>query len=85
MDSWLAKLSARSDVLIEGVDEKPEVGATAAGLLLVRHHQSPSLFGLRSTGLPPERISRVEGYRFTSADAASRVLRWWDDEKQREP
>jgi hypothetical protein len=85
VDSWLAKLLARNDVLVEGVDEKPQVGATAAGLLLTRHHQSPSLFGLRSTGMPPERISKVEGFRFTAADAAGRVQRWWDDEKQREP
>jgi hypothetical protein len=82
VDSWLAKLVARSDVLVEGVDEKPELGATAAALLLARHHQSPVLFGLRSTGMPPERISRVEGYRFASGDAASRVQRWWDEESR---
>jgi hypothetical protein len=82
VDSWLAKRVSQNDVLIEGVDEKPELGATAAGLLLVRHHQSPSMFGLRSTGMPPERISRVEGFRFASADAAARVQRWWDEERR---
>lgn len=82
VDSWLVKRVSHNDVLIEGVDEKPELGATAAGLLLVRHHQSPTLFGLHSTGMPPERISRVEGYRFASADAAARVQRWWDEESR---
>jgi hypothetical protein len=83
VDSWLAKLVARRDVLIEGVDEKPELGATAAALLLARHHQSPTTFGLRSTGAPPERISRVEGYRFAADDAAKRIQRWWEEESRR--
>jgi hypothetical protein len=82
VDSWLARLVARRDVLIEGIDDKPELGATAAGLLLARHHQSPAMFGLRSTGAPPERISKVEGFRFAAADAATRVQRWWEEESR---
>jgi hypothetical protein len=82
VDTWLAKLLARHDVLTEGVDEKPELGATAAGVLLTRRHQKPAAFGLHSTGAPPERISRVEGYRFAAADAAKRIQHWWEEESK---
>jgi hypothetical protein len=84
VDAWLARYIARTDLLIEGVaDERPELGATAAALLLRRHHQTPSLFGLRSEGLPPETIGRVEGYRFQGDDDRARVQRWWDEERQK--
>ena len=60
-----------------------DLGGTAAGLLLRRHEMSPRAFGLAST--TDQVLARLDivGYRFTSAEARTRVRSWWMAERQR--
>lgn len=55
----------------------PELGATAAGLLLTRHQEEPSQFGLAAANDPLFDAARLAGYRFPAASARERVERWW--------
>ena len=55
----------------------PELGATAAALLLGRHEQSTRAFGLVELGDDVLRASSVRGYRFIEPEQRAAVLDWW--------
>lgn len=81
VDAWLGGLIGRTDPLCTGRADGPELGATAAAILLSRHQRTPTHFGL-----VPVREEVIEGmrlpvYRFTSPEERQRVLKWWEDEK----
>ena len=76
-DAWLAPLVEKTDALIVGREPAPELGATAAAILLARRGEELPLFGLKAVADPLlERIG-LTGYRFAFPDARQRVLQWW--------
>jgi hypothetical protein len=77
VDAWLGGLIGRGEPLVLGHPEGPELGATAARLLLQRHGESPGLFELEQAADPVLANLHVEGYRFRRSEAAGRVLAWW--------
>jgi hypothetical protein len=96
VDVWLAGRVARSELLVStrGVNQapawpavSPEVGATAAAILLGRHRQPLAPFGLQAAGDPLLVQFGVDGYRFLSPDGRKQVAEWWQHEieKRRRP
>jgi hypothetical protein len=86
VDSWLAGLAGQKDSLDD--DSGAQLGATAAGLLMARHGQALAGFPLRSTGplVPAEIPGRppvLTGYRFSAAEGAEQVRRWWDGRSEK--
>ncbi len=76
-ETWLAGLIDRTDRLIAHRDDSPELGATAAAILVQKHEQALLAFGLEPT---PDRtldIFGVPGCRFTTPEARQDVHRWW--------
>ena len=55
----------------------PEVGATAAAVLLGRHGEQPDEFGLEGVPEPQMNLMHVTGYRFATEDARKKVENWW--------
>ena len=76
-DTWLAGLLDRKDLLIDKSGDAPELAATAAALLLKRHQQEPSLFGLEPCGAEALSDAGLTGYRFHSAADRQKVRQWW--------
>jgi hypothetical protein len=77
VDAWLAGLVGRGDPLVLGRADGPELGATAARILLQRHRESPGSFGLQQVAESVLPSLHVEGYRFSRPEAAGRVTVWW--------
>jgi hypothetical protein len=93
VDAWLAGLMGRNDLLyLEDADRdrpaemvdgepalprRPDLGATAAGLLLERHQVPPSLYGLRLVSLPILEETGCRLYQFESPEARAKIERWW--------
>ena len=82
VDAWLAGLVARTERLVENRAEGPELGATAAALLLTRHGQSARQFGLRDTPDAFFSSAGLTAYRFRSPDLRAKVLTWWAGRKK---
>jgi hypothetical protein len=82
--SWLAGLIDRTDLLIDGQVDGPELGATAAALLLVRGGEQPASYGLRKMAQAPEPLSALNTYRFSAAEGRARVRQWWQAEAKRQ-
>jgi hypothetical protein len=80
VDAWLAESLENQQPLLIDHSEAAEVGATAAGLLLTRHHQRPDSFGLLSAADPHMIDLNVAGYRYGSPEDAQRVRKWWSHE-----
>jgi hypothetical protein len=83
VDAWLSGLIVRTDALVHGAAHAPELGATAAGILLGRRQQEPSKFGLET--VPDETLAdfNLSGCRFASPEARQKVQQWWDECKRR--
>ena len=81
VDSWLAEQIPRDDIPVEGSPHGPEIGATAAALLLTRHGRTPAQFGLQPAVEPMLLRLGVKGHRFSTADARKNVQRWWDEQR----
>ena len=77
-DAWLAGLVERKELLVEKSGDAPELAATAAALLLKRHQQEPSLFGLEPCGAEVLTEAGLTGYRFHSAADRQKVRQWWN-------
>jgi len=77
VDQWLAGLIERTERLVEYRPHGPELGATAAAILLGRSGEEPARFGLRPAAeeLLPE--NDLEGFLFASPEARARVRAWW--------
>jgi hypothetical protein len=82
-DDWLAGLIERTDRLSTESDRPPELGATAAAILLERHAIEPGRFGLEPAG--DRLIAEVGGpnYRFTSPTLREKVLDWWREQNKK--
>jgi hypothetical protein len=79
VDAWLAGQFGRPDALATRSDHPAQLGATAAAILLTRHGQDLSRFGLEL--VPDETFQdfSFSGYRFAAADSHRAVERWWLD------
>jgi hypothetical protein len=96
VDAWLATLLDRREPLIVGRDPEedprigpntllttPELGATAAALLLERHQQQPGTYGLEEVPNSTLRNSGCTAYRYTTPTGRQQVLAWWESQRQR--
>jgi hypothetical protein len=84
LDDWLADLVTQDTPLIPRAKDGPELGASAAALLLTRHEVSHSAFGVQSVGEAFPREVPFNGYRFTAPEQRRKVLEWWRKEKARQ-
>jgi hypothetical protein len=83
-DRWLAQAVARTDLLIVGHDKGPELGATAAGVLLARHREEPVPFGLNEVEDARLDNADLTGYRFETPGSRKRVLQWWSEHQAKQ-
>ncbi len=83
-DRWLAGLISRDDPLVEGYENGPQLGATAAGMLLRRHQGSAKELGLQSVIAAQLARWPIDPYRFPSTEVRDKVQQWWA-EKQETP
>lgn len=60
----------------------PDIGACAAGMLLVRHQMPPTAFGLDSTAYPPFTTFGFSGYWFRDAGGRDKVNAWWQEQRR---
>jgi len=83
VDDWLAETLRRDVILVEGDPDGPQLGATAAAVLLERGDRQPSSFDLKPA--PAAELLRlaIDGYRFSGEEARKKVLDWWQGEKDR--
>jgi hypothetical protein len=63
-------------------EASPDIGACAAGMLLVRHRLPPTAFGLDSTAYPPFTTFGFSGYWFRDAAGRDKVLSWWQEQRR---
>jgi|GEM_PF-700883 len=84
-DDWLAALITRDDSLHTVRDSPPDVGATAAAMLLVRHGASISEFGLVES--PDGQLPGLNFplCRFNTVERRQQVLRWWKEHRPKVP
>ena len=54
-----------------------EIGATAAGVLVSRHGQQPSAFGLQWPADSQLAELKLPGFRYGKPEDAERVRQWW--------
>jgi hypothetical protein len=81
IDEWLANLVDVQQPLTSDPDRPPEVGASAAGMLLDRHGASTRPFGLETAGESVTESFRFIGYRFSSDRDRQDVKRWWQKQQ----
>jgi len=77
VDAWLAENLENRQALDISRSDAADIGATAAALLLERHHLEPREFGLQRVVDPHLWDMKVNGYTFVSADDAQLVRKWW--------
>lgn len=82
-DAWLAALLPRTEALVLGPQYPPQVAATAGAMLLRRHGQMPSEFGLQPADDPYLAAVAVPGFRAVSAEGLARLQQWWTARKER--
>ena len=82
VDAWLAENIDNQQTIIIDHDDAAEIGATAAGLLLLRHDERPSAFGLREAADPQLTELKLPGFRYGAADVPQRVHRWWQRQSE---
>jgi hypothetical protein len=82
IDEWLLTLIDDKSPLVLNAETVPELGGTAAGILLARHQTSPFTFDLEPAGNDAFDRSNFAGYRFTSDEGPKAIRRWWAKVKQ---
>jgi hypothetical protein len=80
LDQWLAGLVPSEEPLVQSDAQGPQLGATAAAILLARHGRMSFEFEIQAVEGFPTELGLI-GYRYATADAPQRVLAWWDDER----
>lgn len=86
-DAWLAgllddgKAPVSRESLVEDRSPSPELGATAAALLLGRHGRTAAPFDLQPAVDPLLTKLHVEGYRFGSDESRKKLRQWWEQQK----
>lgn len=87
-DRWLADCLKSDEPLIEKetdlYDETPTLDATAAAILLLRHDQTPSRFGLIQIEDPTLNQIRLNTYRFENEAGRKKMRQWWAEKKSQE-
>ncbi|MGD9645018.1 MAG: hypothetical protein AB7U73_04850 [Pirellulales bacterium] len=63
-------------------EASPDIGACAAGMLLVRYRMPPTAFGLDSTAYPPFTTFGFSGYWFRDPAGRDKVLSWWQEQRR---
>ncbi len=81
LDPWLASLLDEQVPLTTDPDTPPELGASAAGLLLDRHGMSVRPFGLSTAGESVTEVFQFYGYRYSSERDRQDVKRWWQKQQ----
>lgn len=82
-DLWLAGLIERTDPLVQGRAEGPELGATAATILLQHHEQDPAAFGSQSSADETLHALGLSGRRFAAPQSRDKVLQWWKERREK--
>jgi hypothetical protein len=82
IDVWLASLIDETVKLTTDPDMPPDLGASAAGLLLDRHGVAVRPFGLWTSGESVTEAYAFVGYRFSTAEDRENVKRWWQKQKE---
>jgi hypothetical protein len=77
LDEWLAGLIDRDDALLVARANPPDVGATAAAMLLARHGVSISEFGLIEATNNNAPGTNFTLCRFDAPERREQVLKWW--------
>ena len=80
VDAWLAENIDNQQTLIIDHAEAPEIGATAAGLLLNRRQEQPEAFGLQAATDSELAEMNLPGFRYRTPDDVQRVRKWWQRE-----
>lgn len=83
VDNWLAESIPRTETPVQGRPGGPELGATAAGILLTRHGQTPSQFGLKPAAESLLVRLGIDGYRFSTPEARQQVRQWWQKQPKK--
>ncbi len=81
VDDWLARLVDLKTPLVSNLEVPPELGASAAAMLLNRHGASTRPFGLEPTGETATEKLRFVGFRFSTDRDRQDVTRWWEKQK----
>lgn len=81
VDQWLAKMLSRNEPMVLGQDELPELGATAAAILLGRHNGSLDDFDLIACGDGYARRYGFQAYRYAVPDGGRKVAAWWKNQQ----
>ncbi len=78
VDAWLAENIDNQETLIIDHADAAEIGATAAGVLVSRHGQQPSAFGLHMSAADSQLAElKLPGFRYGKPEDAERVRQWW--------
>ena len=83
LDDWLASLIEMTQPLGTSPDAAPDVGGTAAAMLLERHGASLSDFGVVEVNDADLRGMSIPAARFTNPAGRRQVLDWWQRHKDR--
>ena len=81
LDAWLASLLDKGQTISTASDPPPEVGATAAAILLVRHGAATADFGVLDVNDQDLRGLGIPASRFSTPAARQQVIEWWQREK----
>lgn len=96
VDNWLADLVERTDPLVlprkaaeasredeapEAASQYPDLGATAAALLLRRHGIAPTVYGLEPVGRQLLVQVGCQGHMFTRPGDRQALIDWWGDHR----
>ena len=84
LDEWLAGIIDIAQPISTVGDPQPEVGATAAALLLTRHGENMSDFGVAEVTDQDLRGLGVPASRFKTPAARQQVLEWWRAQRKAE-
>ncbi len=79
VDRWLQSVLNRREGLVQGEVDGPELGATAAAILLERHGRKPDEFGLLPSGDPMVRQYGPGTFRYGTPSGPEKVAEWWKD------
>jgi hypothetical protein len=82
LDDWLASLIEMTDPLGTSHDPSPDVGGTAAAMLLERQGVSLSDFGVVEVNDADLRGMSIPAARFVTPTGRRQVLDWWQRHKQ---
>jgi hypothetical protein len=84
LDEWLAGILDVSQPISKLPDPPPEVGATAAAMLLTRHGENTADFGVAEVADQDLRGWGIPASRFTTPAARQQVREWWQ-KRQTQP